>query len=158
MHCSKVRGLFETSSASASSETGGLAPAHRGGLNSTYFFTHRRSAAIRDRRSSTYSWAIARNPEMTWLVRRSLMQTISSWERMTCPLIGTLTNRLGCDAWLAEVEPLRGAGRATFDCNREKRASLRRCHKFFQCFYRIFFICLIPEFLRFLHENAALSR
>ena len=51
---------------------------------------------------------------------------------------------LGCDAWLAEVEPLRGAGKAAFDCNREKRASLRRGHKFFQCFYRIFFICLIP--------------
>jgi hypothetical protein len=82
---------------SESSESSGLDPAHREDLNSTYFFTHRRGsfcrAAIRDRRSSTYSWAIARNPEMTWLVRRSLMQTISSWQRMTCPLMGTLTNR-----------------------------------------------------------------
>src|SRR6202048_5448370 len=82
---------------SESSESSGLDPAHREDLNSTYFFTHRRGsfcrAAIRDRRSSTYSWALARNPEMTWLVRRSLMQTISSWQRMTCPLMGTLTNR-----------------------------------------------------------------
>src|SRR6202047_4059075 len=79
---------------SESSESSGLDPAHREDLNSTYFFTHRRGsfcrAAIRDRRSSTYSWAIARNPEMTWLVRRSLMQTISSWQRMTCPPDGNL--------------------------------------------------------------------
>src|SRR6202048_5493439 len=50
---------------SASSESSGLDPSHREDLNSTYFFTHRRGSfcrpAIRDRRSSTYSWAIARN-------------------------------------------------------------------------------------------------
>src|SRR3984893_18159411 len=72
---------LRVTSASASSESSGLDPAHREDLNSTYFFTHRRGsfcrAAIRDRRSSMYSWAIARNPEMTWLVRRSVMQTIS---------------------------------------------------------------------------------
>jgi hypothetical protein len=25
---------------------------------------------------------------------------------------------------------------------------LRRCHKFFQCHYRIFCICIIPQFLK----------
>src|ERR1700738_1539053 len=67
-----MRCSFEWTSASASSEPGGLDPAHRESLNSAYFFTHRRRssfcrAAIRDRRSFTYSWAIARKPETTWL-------------------------------------------------------------------------------------------
>src|ERR1700738_2383383 len=55
---------------------------------------------------------------------------------------------LGCDAGLANVEPLRGAGETAFDGNPEKRACLRRCHKVFLCFYRFFCICLIPYFLR----------
>ena len=50
-------------------------------------------AAIGRRRSVMYSWAVARNPEMIWVFRRSLVHTISSREDVTGPRMGTLTTR-----------------------------------------------------------------